>query len=139
MVKNIIKLILVVVGLVVIYNVYNIVFEKFEPLVYTFEVENNLSTNANILEAGADGSVLIDENNKNYVKLNAGLYNSYKLGIARKFHQMKNSKGVNNTYGDANKSVIISVTPTDNSEKTNSEKTSMMKMMTFSLQTNLTP
>ena len=129
MVKNIIKLILVLIVAIIIYFVYNITVEKLtEEQIFTFEIEKEMKSD--VLRVDKDNTVQIQENKINYVELPPGVYNSYRLGISKTFHQMKDSKGNNQTLGDPLKSLIISVSSTN-------KKKIIPTTMTFSLQSKL--
>lgn len=129
MIKNIIKLILAIAVVIGLYKIYNMIIERFDSTAssYIFEVEKTAPLD--IIKTNNDISALIDESKKNYVELPPGVYNSYKLGIAKTFYQMKDSKGLVQIIGDPHKPVIISVTPKN-------LKKLQYKLMTFSLQSN---
>jgi hypothetical protein len=129
MIKNITRLIMIIIVLVIIYNVYNITVEKLtQEQIYTFELEKEMKSD--VISVDKDKTVQIYENKINYVELPPGVYNSYKLGISKTFHPMKDSKGMNQTLGDPLKSIIISVSSTN-------KKKIIPTTMTFSLESKL--
>ena len=127
--KNIIRLIMVIIVAVIIYNVYNITVEKLtQEQIFTFELEKELKSE--VLKLDKDNSVQILENKINYVELPAGVYNSYRLGLSKKFHPMKDSKGMKQTLGDPLKSIVISISSTNKNKI-------IPTLMTFSLESKL--